>query len=127
MAKANCSTCGGEINTESSPTGKCVRCVEAESRQVPLAVTTPKAAAPAELPLSAATEKHDVPGVGTLHTTRAPDGSTYAAIVPPHAEVGAVPAVEHETPKAHVQAVKEDAAGEHRHEHAKPHGKKHGG
>lgn len=46
MATANCSTCGGGINTESSPTGKCVRCLEAEARQIPLAVTAPKAAPP---------------------------------------------------------------------------------
>lgn len=36
MAHANCSVCNGEINTESSPLGKCVRCTEAEARQVAL-------------------------------------------------------------------------------------------
>lgn len=53
MAHANCSVCNGEINTESSPSGKCVRCLEAEA-QKPAApsehVHVAKAAAAGERP-----------------------------------------------------------------------------
>jgi hypothetical protein len=47
MAKASCSVCGGGIDTESSPSGKCVRCSERAARKSPLAVTAPKAPPPA--------------------------------------------------------------------------------
>lgn len=105
MAKASCSVCGGGIDTESSPSGMCVRCSERAARKSPLAITPPKAAPPpAPAPFLDATRSAERPPVVAVFP---------AAAEPPAAEVGAVPAVEHETPK---------------HEH-KPahHGKKHGG
>jgi hypothetical protein len=50
MATANCSSCGGEINTKSSPSGKCVRCLEVERRQVPLSLPDTPVAPPATEP-----------------------------------------------------------------------------
>jgi hypothetical protein len=116
MAKANCSVCSGGIDTESSPSGMCVRCSERAARKHPLAVTTPKA--PAPVPTLPGAEQYPVPaalGGGTLHYTRTPEGEHYGAIVPAPEPVGAVPAVEHKHEPAETHAAH------------KPHGKKHGG
>jgi hypothetical protein len=136
MAKTSCSVCGGGIDTESSPSGMCVRCSERAARKSPLAVTTPQAgsldvgalyglvghlgAPPEPTHAEAVTPPKAPPPApapfldATRSAERPPVVAVFpAAAEPPAAEVGAVPAVEHETPK---------------HEHAKPahHGKKHG-
>jgi hypothetical protein len=108
MAKANCSSCGGEINTESSPTGKCVRCLEAERRQVPLSLPESPVALLAELPLSAATEQIPVPG-GTVHYARAA-GRDYAAMVPDNDPPEPTPVT---TQEAFAEPAIEGAHGEH--------------
>jgi hypothetical protein len=107
MAKATCSVCGGGIDTESSPSGKCVRCSERAARKSPLAVTPPKAPPPAPVPAAPEPAADQTLSAGERQRVQE---SLHALV----GDLGAVPAVEHEPPK---------------HEHAKPahHGKKHGG